>query len=110
MACKILKFPEEPRRQESTSRMTADEESSGSRSPAGAFSVAERLLNRVTLTAGQTAQLRAIDHKYQQSLYTMLQGALRAPTAAERAQLDDIAAREIMEMLTTEQRTRLARN
>jgi len=89
--------------------VTADEESSGSRSPAGAFSVAARLLNGMTLTPGQTAQLRAIDHKYQQSLHTMLKGAPRAPTEAERAQLDDTTAREIMEMLTPEQRTRLER-
>jgi hypothetical protein len=89
--------------------VTADEESSRSGSPAGAFSVAARLLNGMTLTPGQTAQLRAIDHKYQQSLYTLLQAAPRAPTDAERAQLDDTAAREIMEMLTPEQRTRLAR-
>jgi len=86
-----------------------DEESSGSRGPASAFSVASRILNPVTLTAGQMAQLRAIDHKYQQSLYTMLNGARRAPTEAERSQLDDAAARQIMEMLTPEQRSRLAR-
>ncbi|HEY2853256.1 MAG TPA: hypothetical protein VGJ18_10445 [Gemmatimonadaceae bacterium] len=89
--------------------MAADDESSGSRSPASAFSVAERILNRMTLTPGQTAQLRAIDHKYQQSLFTMLHGDRRAPTEAERSQLDDTAAREIIDMLTTEQRRRLAR-
>jgi hypothetical protein len=66
--------------------------------------VAARLLGSLALTPGQTAQLRAIDHQYQQSLYTMLQGAHRAPTDAERSQLDDRAAREIMGMLTGEQR------
>lgn len=87
--------------------MTADEEKGRSTSPASAFSLAQRLLGRVILTPGQIAHLRAIDHKYQQSLYTMLRGARRAPTEAERSQLDGTAAREIMEMLTPEQRTRL---
>jgi Spy/CpxP family protein refolding chaperone len=71
--------------------------------------VAKRLLASLALTPGQTAQLRAIDHKYQQSLYTMLQGDSRPPTNAERAQLDDCAAREIMNMLTPEQRNRVGR-
>jgi Spy/CpxP family protein refolding chaperone len=71
--------------------------------------VARRLLASLALTPGQSAQLRAIDHKYQQSLYNMLQGADRAPTDAERAGLDDCAAREIMNMLTPEQRNRLGR-
>ena len=87
--------------------MTVDEENGKSGSPASAFSVAERLLGRVTLTTGQIAHLRAIDHKYQQSLYAMLDGARRAPTATERLQLDGAAAREIMEILTPEQRTRV---
>ena len=90
--------------------MTRGEEDSASRrSPASAFSVAEHLLGRLTLTPGQTAQLRAIDHKYQQSLYTMLSGARRAPTEAERSQLDAMAARAIIEMLTPEQRATLGR-
>jgi Spy/CpxP family protein refolding chaperone len=66
------------------------------------------MLGDITLTASQTAQLRAIDHKYQQCLYTMLEGARRAPTDAERSQLDDVAARDIMKMLTSEQRGRLS--
>jgi Spy/CpxP family protein refolding chaperone len=88
--------------------VTANEERFGAESPASAFSVAERLLDGVTLTPSQIAQLRAIDHKYQQSLYSMLHGARRAPTEAERSQLDDTAVRDIMEMLTPEQRTRCA--
>jgi len=39
----------------------------------------------------------------------MLHGDRRAPTEAERSQLDDTAAREIINMLTPEQRRRLAR-
>lgn len=89
--------------------MASEAESSAARSPASAFAVAGRMLGDITLTASQTAQLRAIDHKYQQSLYTMLQGDSRPPTNAERAQLDDCAAREIMNMLTPEQRTRVGR-
>ena len=89
--------------------MASEGESSGARSPASAFTVAERLLAGITLTVSQTGQLRAIDHKYQQSLYTMLEGARRAPTDAERSQLDDVAAHDIMLMLTAEQRARLGR-
>jgi hypothetical protein len=87
--------------------VTPDREATGSRPPANAFSVAEKLLGSLSLTPGQMAQLRAIDHKYQQSLYTMLQGAIRAPTEAERSQLDATAAREIMDILAAEQRTQL---
>jgi hypothetical protein len=76
-----------------------DEEINGSPAPANAFSVAQKLLGSLALTPGQMAQLRAIDHEYQQSLYMMLQGARRAPTDAERAQLDERAAREITELL-----------
>jgi len=86
--------------------MTADEEGGASRAPASAYSVAARILERITLTPSQTAKMRAIDHKYQQALYAMLGGADRAPTALERARLDDEAEREIMEMLTDEQRAR----
>lgn len=87
--------------------MASEGEESGARSPASAFTVAQRLIAGITLTVGQTAQLRAIDHKYQQSLYTMLEGARRAPTDAERSRLDAVAADDIMQMLTAEQRARL---
>ena len=79
----------------------------GGQAPASAFTVAKRLLAGITLTVSQTGQLRAIDHKYQQSLYTMLQGATRAPTDAERSHLDQVAADEIMKMLTPGQRAEL---
>ena len=84
--------------------MASEGEGISQRSPASAFTVAERLLAGITLTVYQTAQLRAIDHTYQQSLFRMLAGARRAPTAAEQSQLDEVAARDIMNMLTAEQR------
>src|SRR5690349_15743604 len=68
--------------------------------PLGAFAVAERLIGKSTLSAGQLAQLRAIDHAYQQSLYTMLRGEQRAPTSEEIARLDAAAERSILEMMT----------
>jgi len=70
---------------------------------AGAFAVAARLIGDVSLTRSQWAQLRAIDRRYQQALFTLLGGAQRAPTAAELAPLDDAAARDIVAMLTPEQ-------
>ena len=89
--------------------MASEGESIGPRSPASAFTVARRLLADISLTVSQTGQLRAIDHEYQQSLYAMLDGARRAPTDAERSQLDDAAAHDIMKMLTGEQRRGLLR-
>lgn len=81
-----------------------ERERSRMREPASACTVAAGLLPSIALTPSQTAQLRAIDHKYQQSLYTMLAGAPRAPTATEQSGLDDAAARDILNMLTPEQR------
>ena len=89
--------------------MASEEGRRGAQPPASAFTVAERLLAGITLTVSQAGQLRAIDHKYQQSLYAILGGARRAPTDAERSKLDDVAAADIMKMLTAEQRARLGR-
>jgi len=69
----------------------------------GAFAVAKRVLGELTLTVGQLTQLRAIDRKYQQALFTLLNGADRPPTSAEIAQLDEIARRDILDMLTPDQ-------
>jgi hypothetical protein len=77
--------------------------------PTGAFTVAKQLLGDVFLTAGQLAQLRAIDRKYQQALFALLDGSARHPTDAERLQLDAIAKADILEMLTPEQRLRVGR-
>ena len=74
------------------------------RAPVGAFSLVERMLGDLKLSVGQWTQLRAIDHKYQQSLFTLLDGAARAPTSEEIEKLDEVAAREILEMLTPDQR------
>jgi hypothetical protein len=77
--------------------------------PAGAFTVAARILGSVTLSPQQVTQLRAIDRKYQQALFSVLDGAQRAPTNAEISPLDDIAARDILEMLTPDQLAALPR-
>lgn len=69
----------------------------------GAFTVATRLLGNLTLSPAQLAQLRAIDRKYQQALFTILDGTQRAPTAAEISTLDDSAARDILAMLRPDQ-------
>ena len=68
-----------------------------------AFTVAKRMLGDLTLSPPQLAQLRAIDRKYQQALFTLLDGAQRAPTTAEILPLDEMAARDILAMLTPEQ-------
>ena len=73
--------------------------------PASAFTVAARMCSIATLSPQQLTQLRAIDRKYQQALFTLLDGAQRAPTSAEIAALDDMAARDIVEMLTRDQST-----
>src|SRR5207237_8224880 len=79
----------------------------GMKAATGAFTVAERMLGGLTLSVGQLAQLRAIDRKYQQRLFTLLDGVEREPTSAEVWQLDDMAARDIAEMLTPDQRTQI---
>lgn len=68
-----------------------------------AFGVAARILGQVTLSSSQLTQLRAIDHRYQQALFGVLNGAQRRPTPAEIAPLDEAAARSILAMLTPEQ-------
>ena len=67
--------------------------------PTSAFTVAARMVDLGTLSPQQMTQLRALDHKYQQALFIMLDGAQRAPTSAEISALDDMAARDIAEML-----------
>jgi Spy/CpxP family protein refolding chaperone len=76
--------------------------------PTSAFTVAKQLLGDMSLTPGQLAQLRAIDRKYQQALFTLLGGSQRRPTDSERSRLDAIARAEILEMLTPEQRRHLS--
>ncbi|HKW10744.1 MAG TPA: hypothetical protein VJO33_10210 [Gemmatimonadaceae bacterium] len=77
--------------------------------PIGAFTVAARILGNVKLSPQQLTQLRAIDRKYQQALFGVLDGAQRAPTSSEISPLDEMAARDILEMLTPDQRAALSR-
>jgi hypothetical protein len=89
-----------------------------------AYAVAERLLGDMPLSVGQLTQLRAIDRKYQQRLFTLLHAAegdgrepaavrrfgssvvrsARTPTDAEISELDEIAAADILDMHTPDQR------
>lgn len=87
-----------------------------------AYTMATQLLGDVDLSAGQLAQLRAIDMKYQQRLFTLLHrddagrpadlpGAApareREPTAEEMAALREMIAADLLDMLTPEQREAL---
>ena len=81
----------------------------------GAFELAATLLGDLPLSSGQVAELRAIDRKYQQRLFTLLHhdatGAVlpaRQPTADELSRLDDMIAADILGMLTSAQRRMLA--
>ena len=47
-----------------------------------AFTMAAELLAGVSLTAGQLAQLRAIDHKYWQSVHALLRSTGDGPAGA----------------------------
>jgi hypothetical protein len=72
--------------------------------PNGAFTVALRILGTLAaLSPPQLAQLRAIDRQYQQALFTLLGDSPRSPTTAEISSLDEIAARDILAMLTPDQ-------
>ena len=80
----------------------------------GAYEAAATLLGDLVLSAGQLAELRAIDHKYQQRLFTLLHqdggGAVQAarePTQAELSGLDAMVAADILAMLTPTQRQAL---
>jgi hypothetical protein len=79
----------------------------GMRAAMGAYAVGERMLGDLRLTVGQLAQLRAIDAKYQQSLFRLLDGAQRRPTNEEGEELDTVAARDILDMLTPDQRLQI---
>ncbi len=82
-----------------------------------AFSVASELLGDLELAPGQLAQLRAIDHKYQQRIYTLLHGGetpgptgtRRELTADEAGELRASLEKDILAMLTPEQRARKQR-
>lgn len=78
-----------------------------------AFTTATRILEGIELTPGQLAQLRAIDHRWQQRLFDLLHpagmaGARREPTEAELAALRRGLTDDVLGLLTPEQRGRLS--
>ena len=77
-----------------------------------AYAEAERLLGGERLrelTAGQLAQLRAIDAAHQRRLFAMVRrdGGSREPAAEEIAAMRERIAAEIRAILTPEQRRAL---
>jgi hypothetical protein len=90
-----------------------------------AFSVAAQMLGELELGPGQLAELRAIDSKYQQRLYTLLHASepparpgsyfeldpavAREPTSAELMGLRVMLVSDIRSLLSPEQRDRLDR-
>lgn len=89
-----------------------------------AYTLAAQLLADVELSTGQLAQLRAIDMKYQQQLFTLLHrrgadaaapadvrvssaGVEREPTPDELATLRETIVSDLLSMLTPEQRDAL---
>jgi Spy/CpxP family protein refolding chaperone len=92
-----------------------------------AFTVAAEMLGDLELTSGQRAQLRAINHKYFQEVYTLLQptgeeahragaqteaGSTPAEPSLTAQQTDGLRAmleRDVRDLLTPAQRARLDR-
>ena len=74
-----------------------------------AYGTAARILDGIELTPGQLAQLRAIDHKWQQRLFDLVHpagspGTRREPTEAELEALRRGVADDVLALLTPEQR------
>lgn len=82
-----------------------------------AFTLAAQMLGDMPLSAGQLAQLRAIDMKYQQRLFTLVNPieadadatgspvrAPRVPTDVELRALEEMVTSDVIAMLTQEQR------
>ena len=79
------------------------------------YDLASELLGHMPLTNWQVAELRAIDRKYQQRLYTLLHrddaAAPRAEQALTEEEVEELRARvvsDILAMLTPEQRALVA--
>ena len=83
-----------------------------------AFEVADELLGELPLTAGQLTQLRAIDRKYWQAVFTLLHpdGGDRPPgsrpaapslTPEQAAELHAMLVREVRALVRPEQRAAL---
>ena len=67
------------------------------------FQMAAELLGGRELSPGQLAQLRALDRKYAQRVYTLLHGpddTAHEPTAAEAAELRAQLVADIRQLLT----------
>ena len=73
------------------------------------FTIAKQLLGDVRLTAGQLAQLRALNTKYFSALYALEHGdsEKRAASEKELATLRRAIESDIRDMLTPEQRATL---
>jgi hypothetical protein len=72
-----------------------------------ALAVAAEMLGDLELSSGQLAQLRALDRKYAQRVYTLLHdsdGAKRDLTELEAAGLRAQLESDITDLLTAEQR------
>ena len=71
-----------------------------------ALSIASELLGNLELSPGQLAQLRALDRKYAQRIYTLMhesEAGTRELSDAETADLDARLTTDILGMLTPEQ-------
>jgi hypothetical protein len=72
-----------------------------------ALTMALEMLGNIELSPGQLAQLRALDRKYAQRVYTLLHdseaGTRRELTAAEAADLEDKLRSDVFALLTPEQ-------
>jgi hypothetical protein len=76
-----------------------------------ALTTALEILGDIELSAGQLAQLRALDRKYAQRVYTLLHdsesGTRRELTEAEVADLEAKLRSDIFALLTPEQQSLL---
>jgi Spy/CpxP family protein refolding chaperone len=76
-----------------------------------ALTMATEMLGNVELTPGQLAQLRALDRKYAQRVYTLLHdsedGTRRELTEAEAADLEAKLRSDVHALLTPEQQGQL---
>ena len=79
--------------------------------PLDAFAVAAELFGDRPLTTWQLTQLRALDHRYWQEVFTMLHPGGEAPrqelTAEQRAELRGMLVRAVRELATPAQRAEL---
>jgi Spy/CpxP family protein refolding chaperone len=78
-----------------------------------ALTLATEMLGNIELSPGQLAQLRALNRKYAQRVYTLLHQSDATPreelTAAEAVDLDAKLKADILALLTPEQQSVLQR-